>query len=179
MRILIFLSVLFVAACTGKPGPDDALLSDRELSLEEFFDGRTTASGQFQDVFGTVRRRFDVEIEGRWDGETLTLIEDFIYEDGATEQRVWSLVKTGDDTWSGTAPGVIGTATGVERGDSFNWAYTIDLPIPSADGSVKTMRVSFDDWMWLLSDDRVLNRAYVKRFGVDIGDVIIVFDKVN
>jgi hypothetical protein len=31
--------------------------------------------------------------------------------------------------------------------------------------------------MWLLSDNRVLNRAYMKRAGVDIGDVIITFEK--
>jgi len=49
--------------------------------------------------------------------------------------------------------------------------------VPSADGTVETIKVTFDDWMWLLSDDRLLNRAYVKRFGVDIGDVIIIFEK--
>jgi hypothetical protein len=31
--------------------------------------------------------------------------------------------------------------------------------------------------MWLLSEDRLLNRAYMKRFGVDIGEVIIFFEK--
>ena len=31
--------------------------------------------------------------------------------------------------------------------------------------------------MWLLSDDRLLNRAYMKRFGVDIGEVVITFEK--
>jgi hypothetical protein len=119
-----------------------------------------------------VRRRFEVEINGTWDGKTLTLVEDFVYEDGSTEQRVWTLLKTGADTWRGTAPGVIGEAFGEERGDAFNWRYTIDLPVP--DG---TLRVTFDDWMWLLTEDRLLNRAYMKRFGVDIGEVIITFEK--
>ncbi|MEL6101650.1 MAG: DUF3833 domain-containing protein [Pseudomonadota bacterium] len=172
VRVLVFGMLLLVAACTGKPGADDALLSDRKLNLEEFFDGRVVAQGQFQDVFGTVRRRFDVVIDGTWDGETLRLVEDFVYEDGSTEQRIWTLTKTGSDNWQGTAPGVIGIATGEERGDTFNWRYEIDLPVP--DG---TLRVTFDDWMWKLSDDRVLNRAYMKRFGVDIGEVIITFEK--
>ena len=72
---------------------------------------------------------------------------------------------------------MIGVATGEERGDAFNWRYTIDLPVPAADGTTETVRVTFDDWMWLMSDDRVLNRAYMKRFGLDIGDVIIFFEK--
>jgi hypothetical protein len=172
MRILALLLVLTLAACSDRPSLEDPALSDRELRLEEFFEGRTVARGQFQDRFGTVRRRFDVEIEGTWDGRVLTLVEDFVYEDGSTEQRVWTLEKTGDRTWRGTAPGVIGIATGEERGDTFNWAYTIDLPVP--DG---TMRVTFDDWMWLLSEDRLLNRAYMSRFGVRIGEVIIFFER--
>lgn len=172
MKIWALAAVLVLAGCTGKPALEDEKLSTRNLNLEEFFEGRTLAYGQFQDIFGTVRRRFEVEINGTWDGKTLTLVEDFVYEDGSTEQRVWTLLKTGADTWRGTAPGVIGEAFGEERGDAFNWRYTIDLPVP--DG---TLRVAFDDWMWLLTEDRLLNRAYMKRFGVDIGEVIITFEK--
>lgn len=175
MRVAaVLIAFVLLVACTGKPGPNDVLLSDQELNLEEFFDGRLKAYGQFQDVFGTVRRRFIVDIEGTWDGETLRLIEDFVYEDQSTERRIWSLEKTGPETWKGTAPGVIGVATGEERGDTFNWRYEIDLPVP--DG---TLRVTFDDWMWLLSETRLLNRAYMKRFGVDIGEVIITFEKLR
>jgi hypothetical protein len=174
----LLLSVLaLLAACTGKPSLQDASLSTRELELEEFFDGRLVAYGQFQDIFGTVRRQFVVDITGDWNGERLRLVEDFTYEDGATEQRIWTLVKTGDETWEGTAPGVIGVAKGVEQGDRFNWTYTIDLPVPAADGTASTMRVTFDDWMWLQSEDRLFNRAYMKRYGVDVGDVSISFEK--
>ena len=174
MRFVLFAAFLILAACTAKPALEDEKLSDRQLNLEEFFNGDLVAYGQFQDVLGTVRRRFEVQIAGEWDGTTLTLVEDFVYEDKSTEQRIWSLVKTGPSSWEGTAPGVLGVATGEERGDTFNWRYVIDLPVP--DG---TMRVSFDDWMWLLSDDRLLNKAYMKRFGVDIGEVIITFEKLS
>jgi hypothetical protein len=115
-----------------------SVLSDRQLNLEEFFDGDLVAYGQFQDVLGTVRRRFEVRHPGRLGRRALRLVEDFVYEDGSTEQRVWTLVKTGPDTWEGTAPGVIGVATGQEDGDRFNWRYEIDLPVPSADGTVET-----------------------------------------
>jgi len=162
-----------LVACSGKPDRGDKILSDRELNLEEFFEGRTVAYGQFQDLFGNVARRFEVQINGTWDGKTLTLVEDFDYDDGAVEQRIWTLEKTSDTTWRGTAPGVLGEATGVEHGDTFNWRYKIDLPIKEG-----TMRVAFDDWMWLLSDDRLLNRAYVTRYGVRIGEVILYFEKL-
>jgi hypothetical protein len=51
--------------------------------------------------------------------------------------------------------------------------YTIDLPIAGGE----TLRVSFDDWMWLLTEDRLLNRAYMSRFGVPVGEVIITFER--
>ncbi|WP_171101685.1 DUF3833 domain-containing protein [Ruegeria sp. HKCCD7255] len=175
-RVLIAVAALVglavLSACAAKPRVPKTFLSDRKLNLEEFFEGETVAYGQFQDILGNVPRRFTVEIDGTWDGETLTLVEDFVYDDGATEQRIWTLTKTGDDTWTGTASGVLGEATGVERGDTFNWKYKIDLPVK--DG---TMRVNFDDWMWLLSDDRLLNRAYVSRFGVRLGEVVLFFEK--
>ena len=178
LKIVAALALIpLLAACTGKPSLEDASLSTRELELEEFFDGRLVAHGQFQDIFGTVRRQFVADIQGDWDGERLRLVEDFTYEDGSTEQRVWTLRKTGEETWEGTAPGVIGVAQGVEKGDRFNWRYTIDLPVPAADGTTDTVRVTFDDWMWLLTEDRLFNRAYMKRFGVDVGDVSIFFEK--
>jgi hypothetical protein len=179
LRLVPLTALALVAACTAKPSFDDPPLTDLEFNLEEFFVGDLVAYGQFQDILGTVRRSFTVEIAGTWDGETLRLVEDFIYEDGSTEQRLWSLVKTGPDSWQGTAPGVIGVATGEENGNRFNWRYEIDLPVPSADGSVEALRVTFDDWMWLLTDDRLFNRAYVKRFGFDIGDVSISFEKLR
>ncbi|WP_411892850.1 DUF3833 domain-containing protein [Yoonia sp. SDW83-1] len=177
MRILITFAFLALAACTGKPSFDDPSLSDRKLNMEEFFDGELVAYGQFQDLLGTVRRSFVVDIKGDWDGDRLRLVEDFVYEDGSTEQRIWTLTKTGPDSWTGTAPGVIGQAIGQEQDNRFNWKYEIDLPVPSADGSSESLRVTFDDWMWLLSEDRLLNLAYVKRFGFDIGVVTISFEK--
>jgi len=165
---------LGVSACAGRPSLKDPVLSDRELNLEEFFSGKVIAHGQFQDILGNVSRRFTVDIESTWNGETLRLVENFVYEDGSTEQRIWTLRNTGEDSWMGTAPGVIGQASGRERGDVFNWGYTIDLPV----GEGETMRVTFDDWMWLLTEDRILNRAYMSKFGIPLGEVIITFERI-
>lgn len=77
-----------------------------------------------------------------------------------------------DQTWTGYADGVLGVARGEEQGGTFNWTYRIDLPVP--DG---TLRVRFGDWMWALGGGCVLNRAYMKKYGVDIGEVLITFEK--
>jgi hypothetical protein len=175
MRIALFALVVLLAGCSSRPSLDDPSMGGPDLVLEEYFSGSLRAEGQFQDRFGTVRRRFTVTIDGTWDGEELRLVEDFVYEDGTTEQRIWTLRKTGPTTWAGTAPGVTGEATGEVRGDVFNWRYTIDLPI----GEGETLRATFDDWMWRLDEDRLLNRAYMSRFGVRLGEVIIFFERLD
>ena len=73
---------------------------------------------------------------------------------------------------------MIGTARGVEQGDRFNWKYTIDLPVPSTDGPTETMRVEFDDRMWLQDETHVFNGAYVRRYGVKIGEALISFRRM-
>ncbi|MEM9145231.1 MAG: DUF3833 domain-containing protein [Pseudomonadota bacterium] len=162
------LALTAMAAC----GPDLADFEGQgpELELERFLDGRLTAHGVFEDRFGNLRRSFVVDVHGDWDGETLTLTEDFVYEDGTTEQRIWRLRQTGPESWTGTAAGVIGPATGEEAGNAFNWRYTIDLQTP--DGP---LRVSFDDWLWKLDDQVIVNRASVLKYGVEIGTLSIFF----
>ena len=174
MRFGIAALLFTVLAACGTPSLEAPKLSDKDLNLEEYFDGQTVAYGQFQDRFGKVHRRFKVTIRGDWNGERLLLDERFAYSDGTKETRIWTLRKDGPDRWIGTADGVQGVARGEERGDTFNWAYTIDLP--KADGS-GTTRVRFDDWMWLLEDGRLLNRAYMSKAGVRLGEVTIFFEK--
>ena len=86
LQILILSIVL--AGCAFKPSIDDGKLSDKTFELEKFFDGQVKAYGQFQDILGNVSSRFIVDIDGSWDRETLTLVEDFTYSDDTTEQRI-------------------------------------------------------------------------------------------
>jgi hypothetical protein len=172
-RFALALATMTGLAACGSPSLDAEKLSDREFNLEEYFEGQSVAYGQFIDRFGSVQRRFKVEIDGEWDGETLTLTEQFRYDDGGTETRTWRLTKTGEETWEGTADGVQGIARGEERGDTFNWSYVIDLPRASGE----TIRVKFDDWMWLMEDGRLLNKAYMSKWGVRLGEVTIFFEK--
>ena len=173
MRTFVAIALLFVlSACQAVPNFEQPSLGGPKLDLEDYFDRPVSAYGQFQDVLGKVRSRFTVEIDPSWDGEVLILVEDFVYDDGREQQRIWELTKTGEDTWEGRANDVDGVALGVEDADRFNFTYSVDLE--TADGAIK---VEFDDWLWRFDDKRVLNKAYVSRFGVRIGVVTIFFEK--
>ena len=46
------------------------------------------------------------------------------------------------------------------------------LPV---DGTV--YEVQFDDWMYLVDDKVMLNRAQMRKFGIHLGDVTLSFNK--
>jgi len=153
--------------------PEDFSKKEPRFVLEEYFIGRTQASGIFEDRFGNLRRQFSVDIDGTWDGNILVLDEQFSYADGEKDQRVWRITKLDDHTYEGTASDIIGTASGRSFGNALNWQYYMDLKV--GDGR---WRVYFDDWMFLQPGGTLLNRATVKKWGVRLGDVTLSFKKV-
>lgn len=143
-----------------------------KLNLFEFFEGKTEAWGQFQDRSGKVLRRFTVDITGTVTGDTLVLDEQFVYNDGEKQERIWTITRTGEGQYIGKAADVIGEAKGVSAGNALNWAYTLDLPYK--DGSI---HVKFDDWMFLHTESKMMNIAEVTKFGFKVGEVTLFFDK--
>ena len=142
--------------------------------LEDYFEGKTRAWGLFTDRSGNLKRDFVVDIVGTWDEEaqTLTLEEDFIYDDGEAQRRVWTVKKTGENTYSGTAADVIGEANGSTMGNAFNWTYTLALPFKG-----RSINLQFDDWMWLQPNGVLMNKANVSKWGFTVGEVTIFFQK--
>jgi len=149
--------------------------SGREPRLELFsyFDGRSRAWGIFEDRFGRLRREFTVDIVGRRDGaDGFVLEEDFVYADGEIQRRVWRLRRTGPDTFEGTADDVVGVAQGRTAGNALNWRYVLALKVGES-----TWNVDFDDWMFLQPDGVMINRARVSKWGFDIGEVTLSFQR--
>ena len=172
LRLTSVLSLILILIGCTEMKPSDFSGSTPQLVIEEYFAGETVASGMFEDRFGQVRRQFNVEINGKWDGEQLILDEKFLYDDGERERRVWRIRKTGRSTYEGRADDVIGVATGEAYGNALNWQYEMDLRV--ADGM---WRVRFDDWMFLQPSGLLLNRAKVSKFGLEIGTVTLAFVK--
>jgi hypothetical protein len=109
---------------------------------------------------------------GRWDGNKGVLEEDFVYSDGQTQRRVWRLEEVSPGRYLGRADDVVGEAVGVAAGNALNWRYTLSLPV---DGSV--YEVQFDDWMYLMDDRVMLNKAVMSKFGIRLGEVTLAFNK--
>jgi len=142
------------------------------LDLAQYFNGKVEAHGMFQDRSGQVIKRFVVQIDGSWQGPQGVLDERFVYDDGSTQRRVWRLTRHADGRYTGTADDVVGEAKGQVAGNTLNWAYTLQLPV---DG--KVYEVQFDDWMYLIDERVMLNRAVMSKFGIRLGEVSLSFTK--
>lgn len=142
------------------------------LELDQFFNGKIIAHGIFQNRSGEVVRRFTVDMDGKWEGNQGVLDERFTYSDGKTERRIWRLTKSADGRYTGTADDVAGVASGRTAGNAFQWAYTLKMPV---DGTV--YEVQFDDWMYLMDERVMLNRATMSKFGIRLGEVTLSFYK--
>lgn len=158
--------------CASAPTPTDYAAEKPVLALEKYFNGELVAHGLFTDRGGKVVRRFTVLMKCSWTGDDGVLDEDFTYSDGKKERRVWRLKKLPDGRYTGTADDVIGTAQGQASGNAFRWAYTLRLPV---DGSV--YEVQFDDWMYLVDERVMLNKAVMSKFGIRLGEVTLAFTK--
>ena len=142
------------------------------LDLQQYFNGTLDAYGVFTDRSGTVVKRFTVLMQCSWTGDEGVLNEDFSYSDGTKQTRIWRLKKTGNGRFVGRADDVVGEALGESRGNAFHWTYTMRLPV---DNSVYD--VQFDDWMYLMTDKVMLNKATMSKFGVRLGEVTLSFTK--
>jgi hypothetical protein len=146
--------------------------TDPEFKLEEFFNGNLKAYGIVQNRRGDVIRRFHVDMLGEWDSQSGTLYETFYYDDGEQQQRTWQLQKVSANQYTGSAADVTRQASGQTSGFAFNWHYTLSIPIDD-----DNWNIDFDDWMYLLDDRRLINRATMKKWGFRVGEVTLWIEK--
>ncbi|MFZ6656371.1 DUF3833 domain-containing protein [Undibacterium sp. TJN19] len=171
-RIGLLSACVFLASCAGSYDPARYMNEQPRLDLQTYFNGSVDAWGMFQDRSGTIVKRFTVVMQCHWNGDTGTLDEDFSYSDGTKQKRVWTLKKVAADRFIGTAADVVGEAQGVVSGNTLHWNYVLALPV---NGSV--YNVNFDDTMVLMSDKVMLNRAIMRKLGVELGSITLSFTK--
>ena len=178
--VKLFFTLFIILIFTGCSKTDMKEFQNNtpKLDLFSFFEGETIAYGIFEDRFGNLKRQFRVNINGKVDNQILTLDEDFLYDDGEQAKRIWKIEKKIDDNqkivYEGQADDVEGKASGLISGNALNWSYDIYLNIKGSD-----IKVHFNDWIYKQSKDLAINRAYVSKFGINIGSVTLVFLRGN
>ncbi|SEG40809.1 DUF3833 domain-containing protein [Vibrio hangzhouensis] len=170
VRWLVACIAIWLTACSADLA--DYKNSTPDFDLYQYFDGEVVAWGMVQDYSNKQTRRFEVKIKGSVEDEQLTLVEDFLFDDGEIDQRIWTIQKLEDGSYQGVADDIIGVATGNVVGNALQWQYDFELEV---DGSRYT--VAFDDWLYRQDDRHLFNLTSIKKLGVEVATITIFFQK--
>jgi len=153
---------------------DDYAGREPRLVPEVFFDGPLTAHGVIKDRSGKVIRSFNADIKAYWRDGVGTLEEDFVFDDGSTDRRVWTLRPTTPGNYVGTAGDVVGDGTLRVAGNSMFLDYVLRVPYKG-----RELDLRIDDRMYLVHPDILLNESRMIKFGFDVGSILLVIKRSN
>ena len=162
------LSLALLSGCSSVQVTDYADYKPA-LNPETFFDGQLVAHGVIKNRGGGVIRTFSADIAASWEGGVGTLVEDFVFDDGELQQRIWVLRPQGDGSYAATAGDVVGTAQMNVAGNSAFMDYVLSIAYGDS-----TLDLRVDDRMYLVAPDVLINESQMSKFGVRVGSIDLV-----
>ncbi len=153
-----------LTACARTPASPPPPLPP--ITLEDAFAGRAVGAGVFRVWLTGQERRFTARLDGRLEGDRLTVVEDFVYDDGDENRLTWVFDRTGPGRWQGRREDTVGPAEVIETGTEIRLTYTADFESP--DG---VTRPGFSDVIYFGPDGRIINDAIVTRWGLPVARV--------
>ncbi|MDZ7905280.1 MAG: DUF3833 family protein [Cypionkella sp.] len=145
------------------------------LTLLEAFTGRATGTGLFRVWLTGDQRSFTAQLNGTVTGKAgarrLTVVEDFLYDDGDANTLTWVFDEVGASAdgavrWTGRREDTVGLAEVVEQGGVIRLTYTADFVSPSG-----TTRLGFSDVIYDAGAGLIVNDAIVTRWGIPVAKV--------
>jgi hypothetical protein len=173
IALVLICSVSFLSSCSSLK-IETFEGKEPRFRPEEFFVGQFEGHGVFFDRFDSVRRSFIITIKGYKENGLLILDEHLLYDDGEALNRRYKIRKESEHYYVAEADGLVGQATILSYGNALNWRYTLAQKIGE-----RTWNLHFDDWMFLMNDELVLNRAWVRKFGLEVGQVQLSLRKIG
>lgn len=172
--ILLFTVASLATGCATSINGQSYENQTPAIELAEFFDGNVKAWGIVQNRSGNIIQRFTVDIMGTLSGDQLILDETFNYQVGdGPLQRRWVLEQTENGTWRGKANDIDSQARGQNHGNAFNLAYRMQVPVGS-----RKVWVNLDDWFWMMDNNTLINRSYVRKLGLTFAEITIFMQRL-
>jgi len=140
----------------------------------KFFAGSFQAQGMFVDRFGQVQKRFVIDISCDSMDKQTTLHEQFTYDDGETESRSWTIIKQDEVSYTAHTNDLVGKGVGYVNGAVFKLKYDFLLTLYG-----RKIKVHFDDVMVRQTENTILNRAKISKFGLLLGELFITFSRTQ
>ena len=147
---------------------DDHAAQAPAFAPEDFFSGSLSAHGVVKDFSGSVIRHFQADIIGCWENGVGTLDEDFVFNDGEEQTRIWTLTPDGNQAYIGTAGDVVGEGRARWEGNAMFFDYTLRIELE--DGPID---VRIDDRMYRVSENVVINESKMRKLGFGVGEILL------
>jgi hypothetical protein len=171
-------SVAFVALSLLATGcrtlkPESFATASPRFEPEKFFLGPTRSWGVIESRTGKPKSRFETAMMGVRDGPDLVITQDFTYEDGHRQRRVWRLRRIDDHRYEATANDVVGVSVGEAYGNVFHWRYTLALRPGN-----RLANVHFELFMYLAADsETMINRVVIRKLGILLAETTEQFHR--
>ncbi len=169
IRLTLALTTLCLLSACSQVQVTDYQDMQPIFKVEQFFDGQLSAHGVVKNRGGKVIRTFNASIAASWVDGVGTLDEDFQFDDGEKQKRIWTLTRQTDGTYIGTAGDVSGDGLLTQAGNSVFLDYVLQVPYRD-----DVLEVRVDDRMYLLTPDILINESKLKKFGIKVGELLLV-----
>ncbi len=171
--IILAATVFVLSGCTI-PAVDSYKENKPKLDIFEYFNGTLEAWGTIHDLSGKLVNTFTASVVGEVKGDVLTLTEHFIFDDGKEEDRIWTITRSDAHHFIGTAHDVVGEAEGEQFGNVVNIKYVLKRKVGK-----RELEFNMDDWMYLVTDDLLINKTSMRKLGIPVAELTIGFRKIS
>ncbi len=172
-RAPLWLALCLLAIGCHTLKPESFAGSIPRFEPDKFFAGPTRSWGVMESRSGKPKSRFRTEMMGVRDGQDLVITQDFTFEDGRKQQRVWRLRRIDDHRYEATANDVVGVSVGQAFGNTFHWKYTVALRPGN-----RLANVHFELWMYLAADgETMINRVVIRKLGIILAETTEHFQR--
>lgn len=170
---LLVLCLTLVSACASV-SVEDYQKNQPRMDVREFFDGNLSAHGIVKNRSGEVIRYFNATIIASWKNGVGKLDETFYFDDGEEQKRIWVIQPDGSGNFSATANDVIGSSKMNVSGNSLFMQYILRIPYED-----DTLDLQIDDRMYRVSDRVVINESTMRKWGFEVGKIVLVIEKAG
>lgn len=138
-----------------------------QFDMRAHLDGAMICEGVIFGPLGRMTSTFVAEFDIVWDGNSCTMKEEFLYNDGSVQHREWRIELDGGGSFVAQADDVPGTGKGEMSGPALLFRYPIKLP---ADSGGHTLHAF--DCMYLTKSGTIVNRSQFRKFGFKVAELV-------
>ncbi len=138
-----------------------------DFDIRKHLNGPLLCEGVIYGPTGRVSSRFVADFDATWEGNSGSMKEHFVYDDGSVQDREWHLQIDDHGKICARADDVVGEGSGQQLGPTVQLRYRIRLPDGSGGHVLNTV-----DWMYLTPNGTIMNRSQFRKFGIKVAELV-------